>query len=283
MIKKIKIILDMIKFQHTVFALPFAFMGAILPENGIPSLHKIFFILLAMIGARSAGMSLNRLIDAEIDMNNPRTKNRPIQRNLITKGQVFVFIIINLALFIFAAYMLNPLAFKLSFVAIAFLIMYPYTKRFTFFAHFFLGLCLSFAPIGGWIAVKGELELTPILLMLAVICWASGFDIIYSLQDIEHDREYGHFSIPAKLGVKNALLISRALHFAMFLLLLAVKFEHHLGGFYLAGTLGTGAALIYEHSMVKESDYSKADAAFFNVNGIISIMLFIFTMLDVMK
>ncbi|MFC1856079.1 UbiA-like polyprenyltransferase [Thermodesulfobacteriota bacterium] len=282
MIKKIKIILDMIKFQHTIFALPFAFMGAVLPNRAFPSLETILYILLAMVGARSAGMSLNRLIDAEIDKHNPRTKDRPIQRNMITKGQVFLFIVINLILFVFAAYMLNPLAFKLSFAAIAFLIFYPYTKRFTFLAHFFLGVCLSFAPIGGWIAVKGEFELTPLLLMFAVICWVCGFDIIYSLQDIDHDKEYGYFSIPAKLGVKNALIISRILHLSMFLLLLAVKFEYHLGNLFLAGVIFTGAALVYEHSMISENDFSKADAAFFNVNGVISIFLFIFTTLDVM-
>lgn len=272
----------MIKFEHTVFALPFAFIGAILPERGIPSLYKIFFILLAMVGARSAGMSLNRLIDADIDAYNPRTKDRPIQRRLITKGQVFAFIIVNLVLFVFAAYMLNPLAFKLSFVAIALLILYPYTKRFTMGAHFCLGACLSFAPIGGWIAVKGEIELVPILLMVAVICWASGFDILYSLQDLEHDKEYGYFSIPAKLGVKNALIISRFLHFTMFLLLISVKFIYELGWIYIAGVIIIGAALIYEHSLVKVDDLSKVNAAFFNVNGVISVSLFIFTLLDVM-
>jgi 4-hydroxybenzoate polyprenyltransferase len=282
MFKKIKIILDMIKFEHTVFALPFAFMGAILPERGFPSLDKILFILIAMVGARSAGMSLNRLIDAEIDKKNPRTKDRPIQRDLITKGQVFVFIVLSLALFVLAAYMLNPLAFKLSFAAIAFLVLYPYTKRFTFFAHYCLGICLSFAPIGGWIAVKGEFSLTPVLLMFSVICWASGFDILYSLQDLDHDLEYGFFSIPAKLGVKRALLISRLSHFTMFALLISVKFLYGLGTLYLAGVIITGCALFYEHTLVKPDDFSKVNAAFFNVNGLISISLFIFTLLDVM-
>jgi 4-hydroxybenzoate polyprenyltransferase len=281
MIKKIKIILDMIKFEHTVFALPFAFIGAILPGRGIPSLDKIFFILLAMVGARSAGMSLNRLIDADIDAHNPRTKDRPIQRRLITKEQVALFIMFNLTLFVFAAYMLNPLSFKLSFAAIVLLILYPYTKRFTLGSHFCLGACLSFAPIGGWIAVKGEIDLVPILLMFAVICWAAGFDILYSLQDLEHDKEFGYFSIPAKLGIKNALTISRMLHFSMFLLLLSVRFIYNLGWYFTAGVIIIGAALIYEHSLVKENDLSKVNAAFFNVNGLISISLFIFTLLDV--
>lgn len=272
----------MIKFEHTVFALPFAFMGAILPDMGFPSLMTILYILLAMVGARSAGMSLNRLIDAEIDRHNPRTKDRPIQRDLITKSQVCIFTLFNLILFVFAAYMLNPLAFKLSFVAIGFLVLYPYTKRFTSCAHFFLGVCLSFAPIGGWIAVKGEFTIVPLLLMLSVLCWVAGFDIIYSLQDIEHDKEHGLFSIPAKFGAKNALIISRSLHLTMFILLLLVKYKLSLGGFFLAGVILTGAALVYEHSMVSEKDYSKADAAFFLVNGLISIMLFIFTLLDVM-
>lgn len=282
MLKKIKIILDMIKFEHTLFALPFALMGAVLPDMGFPSWEKVLYILLAMVGARSAGMSLNRLIDAELDRYNPRTKERPIQRGLITKGQVFLFIVVNLALFIFAAYMLNPLAFKLSFVAIAFLILYPYTKRFTFFAHFFLGICLSFAPMGGWIAVTGDFGFVPICLMLAVICWVSGFDIIYSLQDVEHDLEYGLFSVPARFGVKNALIISRAMHFSMVLLLVTVRFELALGWYYTAGVILTGLALIYEHSMVSAEDFSKADAAFFFLNGLISVMLFIFTLLDVM-
>ncbi len=282
MIRKIKIILCMIKFEHTVFALPFAFMGAILPERGIPSLPKIFFILLAMVGARSAGMSLNRLIDADIDKNNPRTMYRPIQRGVITKTQVFIFTLINLALFIYAAYMLNPLAFRLSFVAIALLALYPYTKRFTWGAHFFLGACLSFAPIGGWIAIKGDFGLVPVLLMLSVICWVAGFDILYSLQDLEHDKEFGYFSIPAKLGVKNALRISRLLHFIMLLLLIAVKALYGLGVYFAAGTALTGLALLYEHSLIKEDDFSKVNAAFFTVNGLISISLFIFTLLDVM-
>jgi 4-hydroxybenzoate polyprenyltransferase len=272
----------MIKFEHTVFALPFAFMGAVLAGRGVPSAYKILFILLAMVGARSAGMSLNRLIDAEIDKLNPRTKDRPIQQKLITKGQVLIFIVLNLMLFFYSAYMLNPLSFKLSFLAAAFLIFYPYTKRFTFFAHIFLGSCLSFAPIGGWIAVKGEFGVVPMLLMLSVLFWAAGFDILYSLQDMEHDKKHGFFSIPAKLGVKNALIISRTLHFTMFLLLIAVKSIHDLGGFFAAGVIFTGAALFYEHSLVKSDDFSKVNAAFFNVNGIISISLFIFTLLDVM-
>ncbi len=281
MLNKIKIFLDMIKFEHTVFALPFAFMGAVLPERGIPSMLTMLYVLLAMIGARSAGMSLNRLIDAEIDRCNPRTKNRPIQRGVITKKQVFGFTVVSLALFHFAAFMLNPLAFKLSFVADGFLILYPYTKRFTWAAHIVLGICLSFAPIGGWIAVKGSFSIVPLLLMLSVICWVSGFDILYSLQDLKHDTEYGYFSIPAKLGINNALFLSRAAHFTMFALLIAVMFIYNLGWFYLAGVLLTGAALFYEHTLVKSDDFSKVNAAFFNVNGMISVALFIFTMIDV--
>lgn len=272
----------MIKFEHTIFALPFAFMGAVLPERAIPSADKIIFILLAMIGARSAGMSLNRLIDAEIDKHNPRTKDRPIQSGLITKLQVFMFIIIMLALFVYSAYMLNPLAFKLSFPAIGFLILYPYTKRFTWGAHFCLGMCLSFAPIGGWIAVKGSFGIIPAMLMASVLCWAAGFDILYSLQDMEHDVEHGFFSIPAKLGVTSALFISRSLHFIMFALLLSVKFIYSLGWFYTAGVVITGAALFVEHSLIKPNDFSKVNAAFFTVNGVISVALFIFTLLDIL-
>lgn len=278
--EKIKVILEMIKFSHTVFALPFAFMGAILSARGIPPLTKIFWIIIAMVGARSAAMFLNRLIDWRIDALNPRTKDRAIPKGLITPVQTVVLIIASFIVFFLAAYMLNELCFKLAPIATGILIIYSYTKRFTWLSHFVLGIALSMAPIGAWIAVTGKFELPAFILGLAVVFWLSGFDILYALQDIEFDKKMGLYSIPRFLGIKKSLWLSRGFHLTMIILLLLLYPIMALGKFYLIGIIAASGLLIYEHSLIKEHDLSKINIAFFNANAYVSLCIFIFTLID---
>lgn len=278
--EKIKVILEMIKFSHTVFALPFAFMGAILSARGIPSPTKIFWILIAMVGARSAAMFLNRLIDWRIDALNPRTKDRAIPKGLVTPVQTVILIIASFVVFFLAAYMLNELCFKLAPIAMGILILYSYTKRFTWLSHFVLGIALSMAPIGAWIAVTGKFELPAFILGLAVVFWLSGFDILYALQDIEFDKKMGLYSIPRFLGIKKSLWLSRGFHLTMIILLLLLYPIMALGKFYLIGIIAASGLLIYEHSLIKEHDLSKINIAFFNANAYVSLCIFIFTLID---
>jgi 4-hydroxybenzoate polyprenyltransferase len=280
-LEKTRIVLEMIKFSHTVFALPFAFMGAILSAKGIPSLNKIFWILIAMICARSAAMFLNRLIDWRIDALNPRTKDRAIPKGLVTPVQTVIFIIAFFVVFFFAAYMLNELCFKLAPIASGILILYSYTKRFTWLSHFVLGIALSMAPIGAWIAVKGEFELPAFMLGLAVVFWLAGFDILYALQDIEFDKKMGLYSIPRFLGIKKSLWVSRGFHFLMVIFLLLLYPAMGLGKFYLIGIIAAAGLLIYEHSLIREHDLSKINIAFFNANAYVSLCIFVFTLIDV--
>lgn len=279
--EKIKIILEMIKFSHTLFALPFAFMGAILAARGIPSSDKIFWILIAMVGARSAAMFLNRLIDWRIDALNPRTKERAIPKGLITPAQTVVFIIISFILFFLAAYMLNPLCLMLTPLASAILILYSYTKRFTWASHLILGLALSMAPMGAWIAVTGRFEAPAFVLSFAVMLWLAGFDILYALQDIEFDKRMGLYSIPRFLGIRKSLWVSRTFHFFMAITLFSIYPLMNLGPLYLIGVALASMLLIYEHSLIKEGDLSKINTAFFNANAYISLSLFTFTFIDV--
>lgn len=279
--EKIKVILEMIKFSHTLFALPFAFMGAILSARGIPSANKILWIIVAMVGARSAAMFLNRLIDWRIDALNPRTKDRAIPKGLITPVQTVILIIASFVVFFLAAYMLNELCFKLAPFAAGILILYSYTKRFTWLSHFVLGIALSMAPIGAWIAVKGEFELPAFMLGTAVVFWLSGFDILYALQDIEFDKKMGLYSIPRFLGIKKSLWVSRGFHFLMVIFLLLLYPAMGLGKFYLIGIIAASGLLIYEHSLIREDDLSKINVAFFNANAYVSLCIFVFTLIDV--
>ena len=279
-LEKIRIILEMIKFSHTLFALPFAFMGAILSARGIPSLDKILWIIVAMVGARSAAMFLNRLIDWRIDALNPRTKDRAIPTGLITPVQTVIFIIVSFVIFFFAAYMLNELCFKLAPIATGVLILYSYTKRFTWLSHFVLGIALSMSPIGAWIAITGKFELPAFILGIAVVFWLSGFDILYALQDIEFDKKMGLYSIPRFLGIKKSLWVSRGFHFLMVIFLLSLYPVIGLGKFYLIGIIAASVLLIYEHSLIREDDLSKINIAFFNANAYISLCIFIFTLID---
>ena len=277
---KIVLYLRMIKFPHSIFALPFAFTGAVIAAEGIPSLREIVWITVAMVGARSGAMGLNRVIDRKIDRENPRTKNRELPKGEIRLSEAILFTGVSIAIFIFAAYMLNPLCLKLSPIALAVLFIYSYTKRFTWTTHFVLGLALSAAPLGAWIAVRGTFDTEIIPMGIAVIFWLAGFDTLYALQDIEFDKSHGLYSIPKRFGIKNALLLAKLFHLMTFIMLLATGVLFKMGIFYWLGMMIVAGLFIYEHSLVKESDLNKLDIAFFNMNGYISITVFIFTLMD---
>lgn len=280
---RVRIFLEMIKFSHTIFALPFAFTGAILAARGLPSLSQAGWIVCAMVGARTAAMALNRVIDAEIDARNPRTAGRAIPAGLLGRGAVLVFIALSIALLLFAARMLNPLCLYLSPVALGFLVLYSYCKRFTSLAHVVLGICLAGAPLGAWIAIRGEAAAPAYFLSLAVMFWVAGFDILYALQDLDFDRKSGLHSIPVKLGVTGSLWTSRLFHLLACGFLAAVFVSMQLGPFYLAGVVATALMLGYEHWLLRGGNLGKIDAAFMNMNGYISVTVLIATFLDIMK
>lgn len=280
-LQKFKIFLEMIKFPHTVFALPFALTSAFIASNGVPSKYQLFWIIMAMVGARTGAMSFNRLVDMHIDAKNPRTKDRPLPRGLISKEAVIFYTLISFMLLIYSAKKLNQLCFYLSPVAIVILCGYSLTKRFTSLSHIVLGLALAGAPLGAWIAIKGSIDALPVLLSLAVLFWVAGFDILYALQDYEFDKKEGLYSIPVRFGIKKSITISRAFHFIMVSLLLLLYFSGGFGFFYITGLIIIAILLVYEHSLVKENDLSKLDIAFFNMNGYISIIYFTFTVLDI--
>ncbi|HTY40752.1 MAG TPA: UbiA-like polyprenyltransferase [Thermoanaerobaculia bacterium] len=265
--------LEMIKFSHTLFALPFAIYAAVLAADGWPSLATLLKILAAMVGARSAAMANNRLADRFLDAENPRTAGRALPAGTLSPGFVRVFLVASIVVFVAAAASLNRLAFLLSPVALALLLGYSYTKRFTALSHLVLGLCLGLAPVGAWIAVRGSVSALPVLLGFAVLFWTAGFDVIYALQDEEHDRRVGLRSIPARLGARGALAVSALFHVAMAILLIAVWRLSGSGTIFLVGIGATMAALVYQHAIVRPGDLSRVDAAFFTANGFVSITL----------
>lgn len=281
-VRKLKIILNMIKFEHTIFALPFAIMSAFIASDGLPPLDKCGWILLAMIGARSCAMAFNRLVDAKIDGNNPRTAMRAIPAGLITTGSVWIFTVASAALLVFSAYKLNPLAFALSPVALVITMGYSFTKRFTSLSHFGLGLSLSIAPIGAWIAVKGKFDWIPMLLGLSVLLWTAGFDIIYACQDFEFDRKNRLHSIPARFGIQKALWLSSALHLITVSILVGLAVLPNLGVLYLIGVGVVTLILIYEHTIVSPSDLSRVNLAFFTLNGMVSLVLSALSVADLL-
>lgn len=274
--------LKMIKITHSVFALPFAFTGAILAASGIPSIRQIFWIAAAMVGARSGAMGLNRIIDRRIDAANPRTKNREIPSGKIRVWDAAVFTFISFAILIIAAYKLNPLCLKLSPVAFAVLVLYSYTKRFTWMSHFVLGVAISAAPLGAWIAVKGTFDWEILPLTLAVVFWLAGFDVLYALQDVEFDKSYGLHSIPQRFGVRKSLFLARAFHFITWSLLVFTGIVFHLWIPYWIGLITVAGLLLYEHGLVKHDDLSKLNMAFFNMNGYISMSVFVFTLITLL-
>ncbi|WNF38026.1 UbiA-like polyprenyltransferase [Bacillaceae bacterium IKA-2] len=286
MIKKLKIILEMIKFEHTIFALPFAFLGAVLGSlliNGTwPTLSQWLWITLAMVGARSAAMALNRVIDAKIDKANPRTVDRAIPAGFISMIESIAFIIVSFALLFYAAFMLNMLAVYLLPVAVFFLVFYSYTKRFTWACHFFLGITIGIAPLGGWVGATGTLTIDAFLLFLAVALWIAGFDVIYATQDADYDKKVDLYSIPSYFGIAKALQIARGIHLLSFIAFVSLFFMTQLGFIYLIGVIIAGAIMIYEHSLVKPDDLSKVNVAFFTMNGILSIVMLVFTIGDQM-
>ncbi len=274
--EKLKTTLDMIKFEHTLFALPFAFLGAVLAANGLPTWWQILWISVAMVGARSAAMSFNRIADRKIDGENPRTANRELPSGKLSVEFAWAFMIASCAVFFLAALMLNRLTLILSPVALISILGYSYAKRFTSFAHLFLGWALAIAPTGAWIAVRGALDSeVPLLLSLMVMMWTAGFDVLYSCQDYEYDRENRLRSIPARFGIKGALWIARLFHCLALLVLFLLYYLTGLGWLALIGVISTGALMIFQHSLVKPGDLSKMNAAFFTANAFVSVILFV--------
>ena len=269
----------MIKFSHSVFALPFALASAAMAAGGRVPWRELPWIVAAMVGARSAAMGFNRLADQAIDARNPRTAARELPRGVLSRREVWAFVILSGLALVGAAAMLNPLCLLLSPVALLIVLGYSYTKRFTSGSHLVLGLALGFAPVGAWLAVRARFDVAPVVLSLAVLCWVAGFDTIYSCQDVDFDRREGLRSLPALLGTRGALRAARALHAAAVSLLAALYVLVPLHPVYLAGVAAVGALLVYEHSLVSPDDFSRVNAAFFTVNGWISVGYLLFTLL----
>lgn len=272
--QKLKTTLAMIKFEHTLFALPFAFLGAILAANGLPTWRQMLWITVAMVGARSAAMTFNRIVDRDIDAANPRTANRELPSGKLSVGFAWVFLYVAIGVFLLASYSLNWLTFALSPVALVCALGYSYAKRFTSFAHFLLGLALAISPSAAWIAVRGNLmDEVPILMSLFVLIWTAGFDVLYACQDFEYDRKAGLRSIPARFGIKNALWIARLFHFQAFIVLLILWFATGMAWLALTGVVLIGALFFYQHTLVRANDLSRMNAAFFTTNAFVSIIL----------
>jgi 4-hydroxybenzoate polyprenyltransferase len=278
---RIRITLEMIKWEHSIFALPFALTGALLAANGIPPLSKLAWILVCMVSARSAAMAFNRWADAGLDAANPRTSTRAIPAGLLTRGFVLAFTLLMVAIFVFAASQLNRLTLELSPVALAVLLGYSYMKRLTRWTHIVLGLALGIAPSAAWIAVRGSLDPRIIVLTAVVTCWVAGFDILYACQDMEHDRSAGLFSIPQSLGLTAAFWIARLLHITVVALLIWFSILFHFG---LPGQIGIAVVamlLLYEHLLVSPGDLRKLNAAFFTMNGVIATVFLAFVVADI--
>lgn len=271
-----------IKFEHSVFALPFAMSGALLAKgNGLPDIQTVFWIILAMVGGRSFAMSINRIVDKNIDSKNPRTKNREIPSGQISNKQAIIFSIISLAAFIYAALQLPRICLYLLPVAAIWFFIYPYTKRFTSLAHIWLGIALGGSVLGGFIACSGEVTSPlPYILGFAVAFWVAGFDIIYACQDYEFDKENKLCSIPSRYGIEKALLISRIFHLITIALLAFLGLNINASWIYFSGVIFVSAMLLYEQILVKEDDLSKVDLAFFTLNGWVSIGFFVFLLLE---
>ena len=278
----VRVSLEMIKWEHSIFALPFALCGAMLAGNGWPSAWQLLWIIIAMVSARSAAMAFNRYADAEIDGANPRTSQRALPAGILNKKFVAAFVVIAGAVFVFSAAMLNRLTLILSPVALAILFLYSYTKRFTKWSHLVLGFALGIAPAAAWIAIRGSLDPRILLLTGAVTFWVGGFDVLYACQDCEFDTGFGLHSLPRHYGIANALMLARIMHALMLLFLFAVVFAFGLGKLAMAGVIAVAALIAYEHSLISAKDLSKLNAAFFTMNGIISVVLFLFVAADLL-
>ncbi|MFN7998661.1 MAG: UbiA-like polyprenyltransferase [Bryobacteraceae bacterium] len=285
--KRIRLTLEMIKFEHSVFALPFALTGALLAirDGGLTFAEawiKIAWIVIAMVGARSAAMAFNRLVDSPIDARNPRTRTRHIPAGLLSRGFTWGFVAVSALVFLLAARQLNQLCFRLGPVALGIVFFYSFTKRFTSFSHLVLGFALGVAPAAAWIAIRGSLDPRILWLTAAVTFWTGGFDIIYACQDYEFDSVEGLFSLPRRLGIAGALLVARLLHLLMVACLLALVHTLHLGFLSMVGVAAVTGLLVYEHTLVKPNDLSRVDAAFFTMNGYVSMLFFLFWAADVL-
>ena len=281
-LRNFKVTLEMIKWEHSVFALPFALCGAMLAAGGLPAWHQLAWIVVAMVAARSAAMAFNRLADASIDAANPRTAIRALPAGLLSHSFVTTFVLISCGAFVLAASQLNRMTLWLSPVALAIVLAYSYAKRFTRLSHLFLGFALGIAPAAAWIAVRGSLDLRILLLTAAVTFWVGGFDVIYACQDYEFDRNFKLHSLPRHFGIPAALWIARLFHIFMLSLLVALIVVFGLGKLAAAGVIVVALLLAYEHSLVRHDDLSKLNAAFFTMNGVISVVFFVFVAGDVL-
>ena len=275
-LRSLRITLEMIKWEHSIFVLPFALCGAMLAANGFPSGRTLGWIVVAMVAARSAAMAFNRLADASIDAANPRTQTRALPAGQLTAGFVSTFVVTSCLVFLAAAWQLNRLSLLLAPLALAVILLYSYTKRFTRWSHLVLGFAMGIAPSAAWIAVRGTLDPRILLLTAAVTFWGGGFDVLYSCQDYEFDRSTGLHSAPRYLGIRKALTLARAFHILMVLLLVALVVAFGLGKLAVAGIILVGVLLAYEHSLVSADNLSKLNAAFFTMNGLISVVFFFF-------
>lgn len=289
MLAKFKLYMDFVVIKHTLFAIPFAYLGAFLSSGGVPELRILFWVGLAFLGARSAAMALNNLVDREIDARNPRTSGRELPAGKITVGEVRVIILISYFLLFYSAYKLNPLCLLLAPIIPVTSFIYPYIKRFSPVSHFVLGLNLGYAPVGGWLAVTGIFNIPPgapevamLLLLFAVTFWVAGFDMIYSLQDLDFDRKNVLYSVPSVFGVRAALRLSFAAHVLMLALLVGLMYVLRLGIVFKAGLVIIGMLILYEHTLVKADNFDKIPVAFFNVNAAVSLSMLGFTVADVL-
>ncbi len=282
--QRLLLTLEMIRFEHSVFALPFALTGALLAFREFGYQHtgaKVLWIIVAMVGARSAAMAFNRLVDASIDARNPRTKMRHLPAGLLSRGFAWGFVAVSATVFFLAAGALNTLCLRLAPVALAIVFFYSFTKRFTTFSHLVLGFSLGIAPAAAWIAVAGSLDPRILWLTAAVTFWTAGFDVIYSCQDYEFDTAEALWSVPRRLGIAGALVVARALHILMVVCLLLLVYQLAMGALALAGVAAIVALLVYEHSLVKAHDLSRVNAAFFTMNGYVSMLFFLFWAADI--
>ncbi|HZE28255.1 MAG TPA: UbiA-like polyprenyltransferase [Terriglobales bacterium] len=280
LLRNLRTTLEMIKWEHSIFALPFALCGAMLAAGGLPATHQLAWIIVAMISARSAAMAFNRVADAAIDSANPRTRARALPAGALTPAFVTTFVVLSCAVFLLAASQLNHLTFILSPVALAVVLLYSYTKRFTRWSHLVLGFALGIAPAAAWIAVRGSLDPRILLLTAAVTFWVGGFDVLYACQDYEFDRAADLHSVPRYVGIRGALIVARIFHVIMLFLLIALLITFALGKLAIAGVVAVAVLLAYEHSLVSPNDLSKLNAAFFTMNGVIAVVFFFFLAAD---
>ena len=281
-VRNLRVTLEMIKWEHSIFALPFALCGAMLAANGVPSGRTLAWIIVAMVAARSAAMAFNRLADASIDAENPRTRTRALPAGTLSPAFVATFVLASCGVFLLAAWQLNRLTLMLAPIALAVVLLYSYTKRFTRWSHLFLGVALGIAPAAAWIAVRGSLDVRILLLTAAVTFWVAGFDVLYSCQDYDYDRDAGLHSVPRYFGIAGALWVARLFHVIMLGLLIALIVVFGLGKLAVAGVIAVAVLLAYEHSLVSAHDLSKLNAAFFTMNGVISVLFFFFVAADLL-